>query len=247
VSLPPGTELLRREQYLIVAGCGPYLHKPASEAVVRLGEIKGASKQELMRFILLEDRVDGNWLEALHKTDPSALPHRTDLPARMQTYLYQRIVKQLRWFADEERDCKENEGNWNQSLKCAALAAFLIATVHAVHLLSLLGAPEVPTKWSIATTALGIFLPPLGTAFLNIGSMYGFHHRRRLYQRTNRRLQEHKGVADKLLAEVQSKQPHRSITEIDLDFRALVLRVEQTLSSELEQWHLLMDRSEYDV
>ena len=226
---------------------GGYLHKPAGESVVRLGEIKGTSKEELMRFILLEDPAHGNWLEALCKTHPSALPHRADLPDRMQTYLYQRIVKQLQWFANEERDCKENEHNWNQLLKCAVLAAFLVSVAHAMHLLSLLHSPESSTAWGMATTALGISLPPLGTAFLNIGSMYAFHHRRRLYQRTNRRLQQHKGVAEKLLAEVESNHRHRPLTEIDLDFRALVLHVEQTLSNELEEWHLLMDRSEYEV
>ncbi len=241
------TELLRREQYLIVAGCGPYLHKSAGEAVVRLGKIKGASKDELVRFMLLEDTVHENWLEALHKTHPSFLPHRTDLLDRIQTYLYQRIVKQLRWFANEDRDCEENERNWNRSLKFVALAAFLVAVAHMMHLLAALHSPETRTGWNMATTMLGIFLPPLGTAFLNIGSMYAFHHRHRLYQRTNRRLQEHKGVADKLLAEFESKHPQRPITEIDLDFRALVLRVEQTLSNELEQWLLLMDRSEYEV
>jgi hypothetical protein len=241
------SELLRREQYLIVAGCGPYLQKPAGEAVVRLGDIKGASKEELMRFILLEDPVDGNWLEALHKTHPSSLAPRADLPDRIKTYLYHRIVKQLRWFGNEDRDCEENERNWNRSLKFATLAAFIVAVAHMMHLLSSLHSLEPQTSWSMATTTLGISLPPLGTAFLNIGSMYAFHHRRRLYQRTNRRLQEHKGAADKLLAEVESKHPHRPITEIDLDFRSLVLRVEQTLSNELEQWLLLMDRSEYEV
>ena len=148
---------------------------------------------------------------------------------------------------DEGRDCDENERNWNRSLKFATLAAFLVAVAHMMHLVSSLHSLEPQAQWSIAMTTLGIFLPPLGTAFLNIGSMYAFHHRHRLYQRTSRRLQEHKGAAEKLLAEVQSKHPHRPITETDLDYRGLVLRVEQTLSNELEQWLLLMDRSEYEV
>ncbi len=41
--------------------------------------------------------------------------------------------------------------------------------------------------------------------------------------------------------------PARPIHEVNQEFRAIVLRVEQVLSFELEHWRLLMSRHEHDV
>jgi hypothetical protein len=39
----------------------------------------------------------------------------------------------------------------------------------------------------------------------------------------------------------------RKPEEIDFDFRAAALRTEQSLSLELEQWMLLMERDEHEL
>ena len=59
-------------------------------------------------------------------------------------------------------------------MKAAVSAALLVAVIHSVHLLSSLGIAEHPSPWVIISTALGIFLPPLDSALLNMKSMYAF-------------------------------------------------------------------------
>ena len=39
----------------------------------------------------------------------------------------------------------------------------------------------------------------------------------------------------------------RSVANIDFDFRAVALRTEHSLSVEMEQWMLLMERREHEV
>ena len=65
------TELFRREQYLLLAGVGPYLDKQPSEAAAealrRRGEFEGADTHELPGLVPMQESSGLTWLEALHR------------------------------------------------------------------------------------------------------------------------------------------------------------------------------------
>ena len=97
-------ELLRREQYLVVANVGPYLGKDDTEseliAIQRASTIRGAPSVRLHDLAALQDNRQDSWIEAA-LTSGDMLPIPGDLAARIQTYLEHRIGKQLLWFSSK--------------------------------------------------------------------------------------------------------------------------------------------------
>jgi hypothetical protein len=252
------TELLRREQYLFLAGVGPYLAKgdseAAQEALKRRGQIEGADARTLVELVPMQEHSGLTWLEALHHKGVGKLPARSDCLERMECYLYYRIGKQLLWFANELRDCEENERLWSRLLTGALLAAIAVAAVHAFHLSEgRVGgdAPHNSSYWEVMVGALAIVLPPLGTACLSIRAMYNFRGRSRVYAHERGLLYAHKGGLEALILEAKNLQasgvPSRDLDKIDFEFRAVALRTEHSLSVEMEQWMLLMERREHEV
>jgi len=168
----------------------------------------------------------------------------------MESYVYYRIGKQLLWFANELRDCEENERLWSRLLTGALLAAIAVAAVHAVHLCEAPAGDETVQGMRVLIGALGIVLPPLGTAFLSIRAMYNFESRSRIYGHEKGLLHAHKGALEALIQEangVRAGLQGRDLDKIDFDFRAVALRTEHSLSVEMEQWMLLMERREHEV
>jgi hypothetical protein len=253
------TELFRREQYLALGGVGPYLRLDgagASEEVARrCGGIDSANTLELTRLIPMQERPGKTWLESLHHRRENGLPGRTDCVERMQSYLYYRIGKQIQWFANSVRDCKENDHLWSCFLVGTILFAIMLGCFHVGHLV--VGAiqcvnPENNRKlWVAVVGVLIVVLPPLGTACLSIQNMYNFRGRSRIYTHEKALLRLQKGELEALLLKARALSSNglsdHDRGKIDFEFRAIVLRTEQTLSVEMEQWMLLMEKSEIEV
>lgn len=250
-------ELFRREQYLVLAGVGPYLMQNASEAAEealrRRGQIEGADAHTLVGLVPMQERSGLTWLEALHHSGSAKLSSRPDFIERMESYLYYRIGKQLVWFANEIRDNQENERLWSSLLTVALLAAIGIAAVHAFHLYEAPSAAKPcdgRTYSEIVVEALTVVLPPLGAACLGIRAIYNFRGRSRVYQHENKLLHTQRGALEALIQEAKQVPvgtADRALNKIDFNFRAIALRTEQSLSVELAQWMLLMERPEYEL
>jgi len=135
-------------------------------------------------------------------------------------------------------------------LRITTELALAVAILHCVHLFEVICGDHVSTRTGYVVIAFGIVLPPVGTALLGIQAMYSFRSRRRLYSHTKRLLEVQNGIIESLLLEANgtSALGHpRSLREIDSDFSAAALRVEQTLSFEGERWATLMERPEHEV
>jgi hypothetical protein len=161
--------------------------------------------------------------------------------------VYHRVGKQLLWFANELRDCSENENIWAWMLRMSTVAALIVAAEHGRGLMEELRVAEPKTLWSMAVLGLGIIFPPVGTALLSIRAMYAFDPRRQIYERTRRLLHRHFAKMKVLLRQARSQPLVRPMIEIDFEFRLEVLRVEQTLFFELEEWLLVMNRSQNEI
>jgi hypothetical protein len=255
------TELLRREQFLVVAGVGPYLNKNSSASAEtarqRRTEIERTDFHNLLELGSLQNHSAApTWMEDLYRTPLNSTVSAADCIGRMNTYFHHRIQKQLGYFANELRDCHENERLWSKLLTAGLLAAVLAAILHAVHLYvatrSNLAITESSSEhlWHILVGVMAVVLPPLGTAALSIRAMYNFGRRSRLYGRERRALLAYRSELEGLIREAElakQKTALRSIDKIDLDFRAIVLRTEQSLSVEMEQWVFLMEKPEHEL
>lgn len=252
------SELFRREQYLALGGVGPYLGMDApdtsSKVLERCGRVEGARAQDLVRLIRMQDDSGMSWLESLHHKGASTLAGRSDCIERMESYLYNRIGKQIQWFANSARDCEENDRSWSRSLYLTLFVAIGVGCVDTVRLFfeSNRGAKPVhnDNPWILAVGMLGIFLPPLSAALLSIQNMYNFRGRSRIYSHEKDLLQEKKGELGSLLEQaknVGTGLTDHTMKEIDFKFRAIVLRTEHSLSAEMEQWMLLMEKKQIEA
>jgi len=193
----------------------------------------------------------------LHDHSAATVADRADCIERMRSYVYYRIGKQILWFANEIRDCQENDHLWSRLLTGAFLAALTVAALHAFHLyhtladdaLTVASGVENAVDWGVLISALAIALPPLGTACLGIKGMYNFRGRVRIYEHEKARLQLHKGVLEALILDAESVKSADGgdLKKADVDFRAIALRTENSLSFEMEQWLILMERQDPEL
>jgi hypothetical protein len=248
------TELFRRERFLALAGVGPYLFATDQEifvkAMQRKGCVEGADAQTLARLIAQQDESDVTWLEILHRERPDRHVVAPDCVERMKTYLHHRIDKQLAWFSNEIRDIRENDTMWSRLLAGALLAAIVVAALHAFNLVTAFGSTAPDTKrWEVVVGTLGIVLPPLGIACLAVRTMYNFRGRSRIYEHELRFLYKQRGLLEALVhdATVSSVASESRLKMADFEFRAVALRTEQSLSAELEQWLVLIERKEHEI
>ena len=80
--------------------------------------------------------------------------------------------------------------------------------------------------------------------------MYTFRGRSRIYEHEKGLLHTHRGALEALIQEARQLPvgaTGQHVNKIDFTFRAIVLRTEQSLSVELSQWVLLMERREHEV
>lgn len=251
-------ELLRREQYLVLVGIGPYLGIDAtgreSEAARRLAEIQAAETRTLVELIPLKDPSGMTWIESLHRRGCGSAPLYAELRGRMDTYLYRRVGKQLLWFSNEIRDCERNDRIWRRSLTGALLVALIIALIHLGNLIAHLscqsGNPS-DNAWRLLVDISALTLPPAAAASIGVRSMYNFRARSRVYRHERSQLQHQWGALEALLIKVREHEHHSScdcdLAQIQFDFRAIALRTEHSLSTEMEQWMLVMERTEQEV
>lgn len=243
-------ELFRREQYLLVAGVGPYLSEEpgaVEETLRRRGHIESADAHTMLDLVRMREQSGVTWLENLYR-NAGKLPVRSDFVERMESYLYHRIGRQLVWFANELRDIKENERLWSRLLTGALLAAIGAAAIHVFRLYDAPG--EARDEFSKAIGTLAIVLPPLGTACIGIRAMYNFRGRSRIYEHEKAQLYEEKGMLEALVQKAKNitgRTGDPQPGDMELCFRAIALRTEQSLSFELEQWVVLMERREHEV
>jgi hypothetical protein len=175
---------------------------------------------------------------------------RSDLLDRIESYLYFRISKQLLWFSNEIRDLEENDQIWTSMITLSSLAAAAVAGFHASFLYNAhigIKPPNLPGHSEIVFATLAIVLPPLAIACIGIRSMYDFRGRKRTYRHQKSALLSYRGALEALIREAKQASPDARLKKIEMEFRSLALRTEQSLSHEIEQWMLLMEKDEHEL
>jgi hypothetical protein len=247
-------ELLRREQYLAIAGVGPYLvvaqKDVVGECLRRKGQIEATDSRALALLIPMQDADGRTWVEAVREVD---IEGRADLVHRMESYLYYRLARQELWFANEMRGCERSDDLWSKVLTLAFLGAIVAAAVHVVELRGAVWESlhsEELGLWGIVTGTFAVLLPPVGTAVIALRGMYDFRGRGRVYMNEKYVLTLHRSALEALLHEARQLDCASGTPEvvvIDGAFRSLAARAEQSLSMEMQQWFLIMERCEQEI
>jgi hypothetical protein len=230
-------EILRREELLLIARVGPYLTKGKVKDLqdivdIRLTRIDNGGNNPI-DFIRLEDSVGQPWRNALEE-----IPAKDSAPPEsyaLTEYLEKRVKEQETWYSNKSK-LRERQNTILENLAKLIIAGALVLA--AMHLIVLIACP---TRIKLVVEILVIVLPPIGAAVAALHSFFQYKRLSRTYGYYARALTE----LIVPLTELQAKNNEPSLTLEDtegfkLDFKRLVLRTEELLSSELCHWYFSM-------
>lgn len=236
------TELLRREEFLLLARVGPYLSAPEEDLQDRVCERLLFIDSEIndpLDLIAMKDS-DQSWKDALE--DARASSKLTAIPIPQSAalhYLEDRIACQRKYFSGKSTKHRHT----NELLEAAAKLVLILALVlSVVHLMTVL-LPSHPLSrgWEVFFSFLliaAISSPAFGALFDHLASIFGSERLSRSYLHHAEVLEEMEGRLRRLQVHMA---PHLAgHRDAQFRFMRLVLEVEELLSSELRFWWLLM-------
>lgn len=234
------TELLRREEFLLLARVGPYLgvrdESMADCVNERLVSIDRGTKNPVELIHMGDD--DLTWRHALE--DAWVAKKLEPIPALesiARLYLDGRILNQREWFAKKSEvhhEKNENKERWAKSLLIGAL---ILSIIHFTQV----GAEadvEMESLWTIALIVLAICTPAFGAMFASLQSISGSERLSRSFLYHAEVLEDFESRLRKMLPGMASHSPNRR--DVQFQFMRLVLEVEELLSQELRTWWLVM-------
>ena len=244
-------ELLRREQYLLMAGVGPYLGCAVAEQTkirdARIDVISDADERQLTELQIPAERasvsghlVERPWIDAVWGTP--AREAEDDLCDRVRSFLHYRVRKQLMWFGLNLEACKRADRRITWGLRTLVLTAAGLAIFHATLLFA--GASGEAAEPELVAL-LAIVLPPFCTALVAVQDLFGFRKLAASYREAYQMLRRHDRMLQSLLDRLQDPTPDSA--KIANDFRAAVVHAESTLTEELRRWVMLVHRPPFDA
>ena len=248
-------ELLRREQYLCLAGVGPYLglcsNAVKRDSTRRIELIAEGNFEQLKRLLPMstptgeDHQGDTAWIDALWST-PSPSATCPDLLERMKCYLYYRIGKQIMYFSFNAHLNESGEQKNTMILKAAVILAPIIAVAHAVTL-AFESSHEHHSLPSVILTLMAFLLPPISAAILALQNIFNFRPLAAIYLQARHALLGSKINLQILIENFNPTLSSEKQQQIEKQFQVLVLRTEQVLTYETEKWSVLMLRNEHEV
>jgi len=231
-------ELLRREEFLVLARTGPYLQAGPDDALriaqARVARMVAADAHELARLAALSDgEADGGerpWIDEVwrHDVDESS----AETVERMRAYLEYRIKAQILFLGLAVEKCRKTEARLSAAAKSVVVAGAVAATSYVIALAAADRSPGIALL-SLAAAAL----PALCNGMLALQNLYGAQRLASSYRETQEELSRH---AHTLTLLIGGSAPSGT------RFRALALHVEAALTRELLQWRNLVSRPEFD-
>jgi hypothetical protein len=244
-------ELLRREQYLLLARVGPYEVGRLAGPDTRLAQIGAASQERMNELLRMEHEDDpdrATWLEHL-ASKPAAAPLFDDLIERVKTYLHHRAGKQIAWMRSAADDAERSATSIEWLAGIAAGGGILVAAAGAFRLMAA-GQPGANDEVLRAGLALGTFLPALAGMLLALKSVFNLRFLAGNYRMTERSLERLHTELAELLEEVAKTPAGADSTQrcrLETRFQKLVLRVEGELTEEYFRWRIVTQRDAYEL
>ncbi|MFF3871946.1 hypothetical protein [Streptomyces sp. NPDC001978] len=239
-------EFFRREMFLLLGQTGPYLGLSVEEAErirdARLNVLANAGPAELDSFARLSrqtaDGEERHWQDEVWRHH-GAVGADEGIVERMRTYLDYRIRRQGLFFQFAVEKCERTENALGKVAKGAILAAIAVALSYAALVFSGRGA-DGPSVTAAVIALLAAGLPPVCNTVLAVQNLFASQRLAASFRETRQELLGHENTLRKLLA-----GPLDSASAVD--FRALVIRVESTLTEELRRWRIIVAKPEFEA
>jgi hypothetical protein len=234
-------ELLRREEFLLLARVGPYLNATEEDTANRVCERLVSIDSDVNDPLDLIAMAEGeqSWRDALEDAraaDDLALIPNAEEVAR--NYIECRIASQVKYFSRKSVSHHKTSSMLEGATKLILIFA-LVASL--IHLLSVSLPGELTGSWELALRLLlipAITFPAFGALFEHLEAIFGSERLSRSYLYHAQVLEEVEMRLRRLEPHMASRAPgHR---DAQFQMRRIVLDVEELLSNELRIWWLLM-------
>jgi hypothetical protein len=246
------TEILRREEFLLLARVGPYLGVSASLLASRVRErlllIESDVRDPLEMLSMADQQI--SWRDALEdaKTLRTLSPF-PDFAIGIQSYIEDRVANQREWFSSRSHSHDKSSRVYENGAKLILTLALIFAGIHLGHLWAQHGAiaalksgseSNPGSEWPlVALIILAISLPALGSAFVGLQSILGSERLARSYRYHASELLTMEESLRRLQDSLQTANALPPL-ESQFQFMRAVLAIEALLSNELGQWWLVM-------
>ena len=238
-------EVLRREEFLVVARVGPYLTSTesalGSHVDARLLRVRSAGS-DILDLLDLEDAESGQWRHRLEDAhgDGTGAPV-SDLQGAMRFYLDQRLDEQRRYFEREGQSKRRWDRGYERVVRAVMLLAVVLSAIQVTALWSShhgpLGAgPHVQSRLLDAIDVLSLILPPIAAAAVALRALFETHRLAGSYANQAHGL----GRIQARFLELQSQIDLGRPETADLGFKRLVLQTEESLAAELRNWWMIL-------
>jgi len=230
-------EVFQREMSLLFAQVGPYLGRTAT----------GAADEVDRRFAILHGEHKDGSLESLAFTrapiqwrndleSSTANQELPDVRDRAGRYLRNRVLAQQEWFLEKSRHHVHRSEHLETVATIVLALALVVAVVHLVTLVPSLfaGEPHQPPLWEDALKIIALWLPAAGSAIVGYRSALGSQRQALSYQYYADAIIPLRDALERLAGAGQAHPKDA------LNFKRLVLDVEEVLSDELRQWWMNM-------
>lgn len=231
-------EVLRRERFLVLARVGPYLaESDPSNAIKRRLVMIDSDDNEPEDLLTLHDEKGRTWQGLLEDARAANSHVASPEPNAVEVFYEQRLLDQKNWFSKKGSRFGRIDNRFEDVAKGVLIAALAVA---AWHLAALYFGAHVEGERSVSqlvTEILAIVLPPVGAAATGLQSVLEGRRLSRSYKDRAKKLT----TLESLLVKLQSEftKSGAQTPELEFQFKRLVLRTEEALSSELLQWWLL--------
>ncbi len=230
-------EVFQRELSLLFARVGPYLGlsetRAAEQVDQRFAILHGEYEASSHRSLAFT-RASTDWRNELENSRDNQ--RLFDVRERAARYLRDRVAAQEQWFLEKS----EHHKRWSRRLETCATAVLVLAfVVTAGELVRFLaGEPEPASNvhrwWELAPKFIALWLPAVGSAIIGYRSALGSQRQALSYQYYAHTIASLRPGLERLASEALD-QP-----DDVLNFKRLVLDIEEVFSDELRQWWMNM-------
>ena len=249
-------EILRREEYLLLARLGPYLKKnsPAElESVLdaRLEQIENPMNSP-DSFLPLRERRP--WSEELEDAGPgrTAPPE----PGFLDIFKKDRVRDQREWFWAKRNKYTKLNGRYENIIRATLALALVLSAMHLAILLLGRNPNGGEHSWlKLAVEIAAIVMPPVGSAAAAFQSLFQGRRLGRSYKLhaleldvihrdLTALLETYREKTDALKRQPENEEGMRSLElekdRFEFQLKRLALRTEELLTSELRVWYFVM-------
>jgi hypothetical protein len=244
-------EVLRREQYLLKARVGAYLHcaddADLAAAVQARLAILDNEAGEPREFIPLTNPANEPWRHQLENARVAGLDgedvddgYIAKLPQLCESYYQNRLLEQETWYQGRAREHRSSDNLWESLGRVALAAALVFAAIHLTAMYS--GDAEDALGWLVI---VAIALPPISAACSEVQALLQGRQLSLSYSQYERDLAHLEARFAQLLTELRCdgalEEPGQ---ELAFRFKRLVLEAEELFASEMRTWSVLMAPNE---